>query len=358
MLFSKQLIAPSIDTDCFDPDSRFVDIASIRDDRTYTNRDGVMLRLFVLSCTMGGSSAHVARTVSNSSYNGSKRPKTAQSTSYNRYFLVADLENPPQCAAILPRSVIETSHLLSYLNGRPFVGVPFSSAEPYPATQTLGDHLPILPLHRSPFIPLRSISEHLESTESRMAMPRNSGETNYFILTNKSIVLHGIMVCPVQTCLGVQCDRQKGKAGCSCLHSTNHNSSVYEMDVEFPVPTTIIQSNKTPNTTTSCGFRSLSTTKLFFQNYDNYCTHHTALDQERNRISLRKRFKNIVDFINENGGWTIVGWFMMGSVVEAAAVSNEKIQNYEITIHLSYVYPSNAETILQSDDYKQLLIST
>jgi hypothetical protein len=195
-------------------------------------------------------------------------------------------------------------------------------------------------------------------------MPRSIGETNYFILTDKKISLYCINVCPEQTCLGIQCDRQKGKSGCSCQHSTNHTSSVFEFDVEFPVPPTVYRAensdSNTPNTlntTTVIGFRSLHTIEVFFQNYENYCTRHTTADQEKKRLNLRKKFECMVQHINLFGGWTIVGWFMMGSVVDAATNATDKIQNNEITIHISYLYPTNAQTLFQTKGYKDLLIA-
>ena len=66
----------------------------------------------------------------------------------------------------------------------------------------------------------------------------------------------------------------------------------------------------------------------------------------------------MVKHINSAGGWTIVGWFMMGSVVDAATTSTDRILNNDITIHLSYVYPTKPELLFQTEEYKQLQISS
>ena len=363
MLFSKEIFASIVDTQMYANNSRFIDVAYLREPKNDKKCDDTMLRLFVLSCTMGISNSNTGKVTSSSNFGSNKRAKTSSTTTYNRYFLVADLESPPHCAAVLPRSTEEAARLLSIVNGGPFVGVPFCCAEPHPTTQTLGDFLPVLQLPRSPFLPLTSIEPHLESTENMMAMPRNIGETNYFILTDKLISLHCINACPEQTCLGIQCDRQKGKAGCSCQHSTNHTSSVYEFDIEFPVPLSVYHADpdddpNVRNTTTVVGFRSLRTTKLFFKNYETYCSRHTTRDQECNRIRIREMFDDMVDFINISGGWTVVGWFMMGSVIDAATNSTDKIQNNEITIHISYLYPTDADELCKTDEYSHYLIAT
>lgn len=363
MLFSKEIFSPIVDIEMYADNCRFVDVAYLREPGNSNKRGNTMVRFFVLSCTMGTSSSNTGRVMSSGNFGPNKRTKTSTTTTYNRYFLVADLENPPHCAAILPRSTDEASRLLSIINGGAFVGVPFCCAEPFPVEQTLGDFLPILQLTRSPFLPVKLIQDHLKSTEGSMCMPRNIGETNYFILTNKKVALHCINVCPEQTCLGIQCDRQKGKSGCSCQHSTNHTSSVYEIDVEFPIPPNINRAEhhgdtweEGKNTTTVIGYRSLRTTKLFFKNYENYCTRHTTADQERNRLELRSKFENMVEHVNINGGWTIVGWFMMGSVVDAATNATDKIQNNEITIHISYLYPTEIDDVIQSEAYDNLVI--
>jgi hypothetical protein len=64
----------------------------------------------------------------------------------------------------------------------------------------------------------------------------------------------------------------------------------------------------------------------------------------------------MVQHINNSGGWTIVGWFMMGSVVDAASNITEKIQNREITIHISHLHPSVSDALFQTDACKENLI--
>jgi hypothetical protein len=338
-------------------ESSFVDVAYLREEQNAAQRDNTFLRLFVLACTMGNPASSSFKTSSSGNFGANKKAKTAYTTTYSRYFLVADLENPPHCAAILARSSEETSRLLSAINGTRFVGAAFICCEPKPCMQTLGDFLPILELSRSPFLPLCSLASNLDSTESTMCLPRQIGETNYFVLTNKVIALHCVNVCPEQNCMGIQCDRQKNKAGCSCQHTTNHASSVYELDVEFPIPQAIKQAESIGRTATIVGFRSLHTTKFFFQNYDNYCSRKTTNDQQRNRMQIRSKFKAITEFVNTTGGWTIVGWFMMGSVTDAASNASDKIENNVVTIHMTYLYPSNADELENSEELFAKLIS-
>jgi hypothetical protein len=102
MLFSKEIFAPIVDTDMYADNTRFIDVAYLREPTNDKKHDNTMLRFFVLSCTMGTSNNNTGRIMSSGNFGPNKRAKNSSTTAYNRYFLVADLQNPPHCAAILP----------------------------------------------------------------------------------------------------------------------------------------------------------------------------------------------------------------------------------------------------------------
>jgi hypothetical protein len=264
--------------------------------------------------------------------------------------LVADLESPPSCAAILPRTVDESSRLLSCLTGGPFVGEPFMVYEPRMVSSTLGEHTPILMLQNCPLLPLRNPASHLKSTEASMTIPSHVGETNYFILTAKKIVVSRVKVAPFQTCLGIQCDRQKEKGGCTCLHATSSSSIVYECNVTFDVPEQIDPSGKV----TVGNFHSLKTTKLFYRNFDNFVNRHSLVDLRGSNQLVRKQWAEATEYINEHGGWTLVGWFMLGDHHDAAN-PNEKVQNFQISLHLSSLQPTKS-SVVEEDGYRKLCV--
>ena len=188
-------------------------------------------------------------------------------------------------------------------------------------------------------------------------MPRNVGETNYSILTQKEINLLGI-----NPCLDTQSDRQKGKSGCSFQHSsTNHISSLYELNLEFPVTTSLlIEPSKMIHQHHYSHWIPFSQNNQAILPKLQHLLHpsHTTRDQESNSVALRLQINNMVQHINVSGGWTIVCRFMMGSTINAATNSTKKIQNNEITIHISYLYPTDADKLFQTDEYKELLLIT
>ena len=297
-----------------------------------------MLRVLVLSCSKGGRSEDKKRIQSTMSFGQNKRAKFSKEGTYNRFFLVADLESPPNYAAILPQSTDESSQLLAALTGGSFVGEPFFVYEPNKVGSTLGDHTPILSLKNSPLLPLRDPSSAICSTEASMAIPSKVGETNYFILTKKTIKFTKVRLAANLTCQGVMCDRQKDKNGCSCLHATGISAVVYEADVTFEVPERVNPKGKM----TVPGFSSLKTTKVFFSNFATFATRHSRGDLQQNNTDTRRRWIWLTEYINSHGGWMLVGWFMLGDHSDAAN-PNDKVQNYQTTLHLSYVQPSQKD---------------
>ena len=215
---------------------------------------------------------------------------------------------------------------------------------------TLGDHTPILSLKNLPFLPLRDPSSAICSTEASMAIPSKVGETNYFILTKKTIKFSKVRLVANLTCQGVMCDRQKDKNGCSCLHATGISAVVYEADVIFEIPKRVHPKGKT----TVPSFSSLKTTKVFFSNFANFATRHSRGDLQQSNTDIRRWWNWLTEYINTHGGWTLVGWFMSGDHSDAAN-PNEKVQNYQTTLHLSYVQPTRKDVTKDAAFVKELV---
>jgi hypothetical protein len=333
MIFDNSILADHVDASRFGDDCNLIPVTFLRARANKNNLDNKMLRVCILNCTVGSSSG---QRVMNFSQYGAKRTKTTASTSnYNRYFLLADLQNPPHCAALMPRTIQETSNLLKYTQGDTLVGSSFCIYEPSLTFQSLGDSTPILAVANESFLPVKSAEAALTTTEKLLAYPTKAGETNFFILTGKDVSLHRASLVKDVSCSGIQCDRQKSKGECICLHTTSSNSLVYCFDVVFPIPPRI----DSDGTTTVHSFRSLRTTELFFYNFEQHASTVTSEDELNRTVEYRKKINTMVQYINGNGGWTIVGWFMLGAITDAAN-AGDKAENYNMTLHLSYLSPT------------------
>jgi hypothetical protein len=230
VLFDRDSLAPHIPPEQYGLGTTFVDVSFLCEEDNEIELKDKMFRVMVLSCSKRRGNDDRKRIQSTSLFGQNKRARFSKESTYNSFFLVADLESPPNCATILPRSTDESSQLLAFLTGGPFVGEPFFVYEPNKVGSTLGDHTPILSLKNSPFLPLRDPSSAICSTEANMAIPSKVGETNYFILTKKTITFSKVRLAANLTCQGVMCDRQKDKNGCSCLHVTGILAVVYKAD--------------------------------------------------------------------------------------------------------------------------------
>ncbi len=313
-----------------------------------------VLHLKILSCTMGGVNMLSSRmTIMNSSQFGARKQKLMGSSTktYNRFFLVADLASPPHCAAIMTKSITETSAILKLLYGNEFIGVDFYLLEPDLTFQTIGGSLPVLSFISKPMLPLKE--DNSISQQTKMRLPAEVGETSYFINEGIKVSFHRIHVPVDVSCGGLQCDRQKPKGECSCVHNGSATTAmVYAFDVQFPIPHDLGLGLSEYN----CHkFRSLKTTGVFFEDFIDYCSRTTVEEEELNLMERRKKMAEIVDIVNRNGGWKIVGWSKRGEIADAAN-EHERVENIEVTIHLTYLFPQNQE-VFHLEAYKRSVIT-
>jgi hypothetical protein len=315
--------------------------------------DDKILALKLLTCSkpMQSSAPQLSQKVNSYNQIGPKRTKyTTTIKPYNRFWIFADLCNPPHCVAIASRTASESADLIKYNHGRTFIGQSFFLYEPNFTSQTIGDTLPIITPSNIGLLPFKD--NHTDTnTERYMRIPTKPGEQHYFILRNKSIIVKRETFASDPSCNGVQCDRQKSNLECTCFHTTSANSLIMAQDVTFPVPT---QFDPTGSTTIS-GFRSLRTTKIFFSDFDTYAS-ETTLEHELTRTHyLRNKIAPIITYINAHNGWTIFGWYKLGATQDAANESDQ-VLNEQVSLHLSYLYPSDITFNTDREEFKALLI--
>jgi hypothetical protein len=101
-------------------------------------------------------------------------------------------------------------------------------------------------------------------------------------------------------------------------------------------------------------FCSLKTTKLFYRNFDEYVSRHSMSDLRDSNEAYWTKGKDVTGYIDGHGGWTLVGWFMLGDHGDAAN-PYEKVQNFQTTLHLSSLQPTNV-CVLAEEAYKVLCI--
>jgi hypothetical protein len=98
-------------------------------------------------------------------------------------------------------------------------------------------------------------------------------------------------------------------------------------------------------------FCSLKMTRLFFRNFDTFVNHHSMNDLHVSNQSVQKHWSDAMQYINENDGWTLVGWFMLGNHADAAD-QHDKVQNFQTTAHLKSLQPTNIGVLKKEDFLK------
>lgn len=187
-----------------------------------------------------------------------------------------------------------------------------------------------------------------------MYPPSDGQETTFFIqhgkfvnLQDVALVGKGDMYAP--TCPGIFCDRmnifEKHTQTCGCFTSNgtaNRSSIVIECDMTWTggtAPTHIVKN------------RSYRTTQLFLDNPEFYETM-----SEQQRAVFNHTFVDAVltaaDYINQHGGFTIMGTCSRGEIHDASNKS-ETIAAVNLTWAVCYFQPTDL-SILENEDYVAL----
>ena len=124
---------------------------------------------------------------------------------------------------------------------------------------------------------------------------------------------------------------------------------VLTFDVHIKLPQFAI--NKLPYVDITM-FRSLATTQLFFKDFNGFCASKKAADCIPKLQEYRTKIRQMVESININNGWTVVGWYKAGTVGDAANKDgNERIANTVVTVHISHLQPTDKQA-LDMDTFK------
>jgi hypothetical protein len=88
-------------------------------------------------------------------------------------------------------------------------------------------------------------------------------------------------------------------------------------------------------------FTSLRTSKLFFKG-KSILSDADTLNTNAVYDYVQDQWRSVIDHVNSNGGWTIVGWYIRATVEEDDKDENdETLLRTNVKINVSYLYPSS-----------------
>ena len=168
-----------------------------------------------------------------------------------------------------------------------------------------------------------------------------------FFILKRCIVHVDSLVFADLHCTGTLCDRQAIRTAqqpCGCynmnaLRNDDSGSSVMQGSLNVVSPAQQFRVDK---------FRSLRTTSLLFSlGVMPRLDLHTY--QSYNVLKLvRGVWRNIEKAVNDDGGWTVIGWFLRGNKQDAgASATTDTTSSEDVKYHVVYVFPTrqSSETL-------------
>lgn len=294
-----------------------------------------------------GQSAYQAR--------GNSRQRNVGERHYDRMFTFADVLEPNRCFTIICSSHQDSLNLMGRCaRTQEGVGDMFIIIEPDMVEYYLGDTTSV-PIVESPkdFIPVTN--RFVDSVvPSQLVMP-DADHTTYFCLHKQKIKCSRASL-ESASCSGSFCDRQRLNLGpgqkCGCMYMTAKGSTdvVIDIDITFSVDQQFHPEGKI----TVSHFRSWKYSNLFVKDV----TIWQKLDRDNDLIALRKAVLQICKHIDDNGGWTILGWIRSGRVKDQSSDVNasDTLATLHPKPHISYLFPSE-NAVATSDAIKALQLA-
>lgn len=292
----------------------------------------------------------------------SKRQKREAAATYDRLAMFLDISRKDgKCFCMILQSHHESRIILKNYGGSIAVGMPVFIPEPVMSDAMIGETMPIIKT-TWPLVPIQlpnDMSLADVGITRKMTAPSSVGEHRAFLFHNKIIRIDGFkLVHDSVSCSGRFCDRAgvlRHGESCGCItHSYSKKPAVGMFHVSMLVPHMELKDEIVEAHVTE--FRSLRTTEYFFKDLNDFSSlEGNDIDDATHEV--RKRVNTMVDFINDKGGWTIVGWFRKGELQDAST-TEEKVLSAKVTFHLSLLVPTDAELLHgNNQDYNPLRIT-
>ena len=191
-------------------------------------------------------------------------------------------------------------------DGTVSVGNFFRILQPLPIENSMKGDIPLVRT-QLPIISLKTPS-YINTTSINKLI--QEGNTNCFVLNRQYLILN--QTAAIQTtCSGLLCDRQRvndwnGKSKCGCYSMFQYRSN---LSLQHSIRIDTQQVKLIQN-----DFSSLKFSHLYLSNDIPSNVKVSSLRVSEEFWELEDCIESVVDFINENGGWTVVGWYKRGEV--------------------------------------------
>lgn len=215
--------------------------------------------------------------------------------------------------------------------------------EPHRIENEIGGHLSVVKTDRA-FLPI------LRPYSMKTFMPVVPDQDTFigFNIHKTKIELNNII--SVDTCCtGIFCDRLYPKSNpCGCYQSNQRNygaNHVFKCQIQF-------NSGVPGSDDIVCSCSSLRLTELLF-NASLPANMSRSTYIEPRLEELRQSLRDIANYINFHGEWTIAGWLRPSFTQEVGTA--EQVYSETYGFHISYIYPADLDA-LENEDFKALQV--
>ena len=271
-----------------------------------------------------------------------KKNSSQGTSSYSRIFLCMDPNSLHGQTVYLVQGRGIGEHLWSKNtnlrdDGVLSIGTTLALYNPKAITKLLANEIPIIETNSSLLMMERKALVNVAIDNS---VPEHN--TRGFIMNHCSIQIKSIEVFETN-CIGHFCDKQRCEelarsdkpCGCYQMRGTGSNLAiVHSLKVKFPVFDEVLGIEN---------FSSMKFSYLYLNEYFPQSTKRISFDGTENLDDLYDCIDNVMDFYNNQGGFTVIGWYKRGEINDTSKSEDnvEKVSSSILGHHIVSVYPTN-----------------
>ena len=247
-------------------------------------------------------------------------------------------------------------------NGTITIGSFFKIVAPLPIENNMKGDIPLIKT-QTPLVLLKPPST-LPTIDIDMKIQENSSMA--FVLNGLRLWINRTVAVKT-TCSGFLCDKQRindwsGTRGCGCYHMTQFRTNLaFQHSVYFNGPNGKICHSD---------FSSHQFSKLYLKKDIPGETRVSALQNTDAYWNIEDSISNLLSYVNDNGGWTITGWYKRGVITDKSLLAassggtnsasshnnnNERIEvgAGEVNFHIVKLLPTDQD-ILESEPLSEI----
>ena len=235
-------------------------------------------------------------------------------------------------------------------NGVVSVGRCFTLVAPDPIVSYIQNDVPIIKVDGG-LVPLKDPKLFNEVPINHQI---NSNITRSYCINDCNLKVRKLTINKTK-CSGLFCDKQacfdgsRSTENCGCYQMNTRGSSLaisFTLKVANPFKNVDFKVDK---------FTSLQFWSLFLTEPINSTASAVDFDNNDRFMTIYSKIQQMIELVNDNNGWTVIGWYRKGESADANATEEKQLVDAAFfQLHVSRIVPSNIK-VLDSQRFKSLM---